>query len=109
MRRASAALMRSPGSHPPAGSCVNGSWRVTAQYSTSKMCIRDSFKNDELGDPLVTKDGLVDLGVMTAEQYDSLKEMTKQITKIVADDLAEKDVYKRQRYALGPSLGTFLS
>ncbi len=27
---------------------------------------------------------------MTAEQYDSLKEMTKQITKIVADDLAEK-------------------
>ena len=39
---------------------------------------------------MVTKDGLVDLGVMTAEQYDSLKEMTKQITKIVADDLAEK-------------------
>mgnify|MGYP003060269852 CR=1 FL=1 len=48
------------------------------------------YKKDELGDPLVTKDGLVDLGVMTAEQYDSLKEMTKQITKIVADDLAEK-------------------
>ncbi|MBS5146837.1 MAG: phosphoribosylaminoimidazolesuccinocarboxamide synthase [Collinsella intestinalis] len=52
--------------------------------------VETTFKNDELGDPLVTKDGLVDLGVMTAEQYDSLKEMTKQITKIVADDLAEK-------------------
>ena len=49
-----------------------------------------TFKNDEKGDPLVTKDGLIDLGVMSAEQYDATKEMTKQITKIVADDLAEK-------------------
>ena len=49
-----------------------------------------TFKNDEKGDPLVTKDGLIDLGVMTAEQYDKVKEMTQQITKIVADDLLEK-------------------
>ena len=49
-----------------------------------------TFKNDEKGDPLVTKDGLVMLGVMTAEQYDSIKAMTQQITKIVADDLKEK-------------------
>lgn len=49
-----------------------------------------TFKNDEKGDPLVTKDGLVDLGVMTAEQYDDIKEMTQKITKIVADDLADK-------------------
>ena len=52
--------------------------------------VETTFKNDEKGDPLVTKDGLVDLGVMTAEQYDSLKEQTQAITKIVADDLAEK-------------------
>ena len=49
-----------------------------------------TFKNDEKGDPLVTKDGLVDLGVMTAEQYDDIKEMTQKITKIVADDRADK-------------------
>ncbi len=49
-----------------------------------------TFKNDEKGDPLVTKDGLVVLGVMTSEQYDEVKEMTKAITKIVADDLKEK-------------------
>ncbi len=30
------------------------------------------------------------MGVMTAEQYDSLKDMTQKITKIVADDLKEK-------------------
>ena len=52
--------------------------------------VETTFKNDALGDPLVTKDGLVDLGVMTAEQYEDLKTMTQQITKIVADDLAAK-------------------
>ena len=52
--------------------------------------VETTFKNDEKGDPLVTKDGLVDLGVMTAEQYDSLKAMTQAITKIVADDLKDK-------------------
>ncbi len=52
--------------------------------------VETTFKNDALGDPLVTKDGLVDLGVMTAVQYDKIKEMTQQITKIVADDLKEK-------------------
>ena len=52
--------------------------------------VETTFKNDEKGDPLVTKDGLVDLGVMTAEQYDNIKAMTQKITKIVADDLQEK-------------------
>ena len=52
--------------------------------------VETTFKNDALGDPLVTKDGLVDLGVMTAEQYDSLKSMTQAITRIVADDLKAK-------------------
>ena len=54
-----------------------------------------TFKNDEKGDPLVTKDGLVALGVMTEKQYDDMKKKTQDITKIVADDLKEKglDLY----------------
>ena len=52
--------------------------------------VETTFKNDEKGDPLVTKDGLIVLGVMTAEQYDAIKEMTQRITQIVADDLKEK-------------------
>ena len=54
-----------------------------------------TFKNDEKGDPLVTKEGLVALGVMTDKQYEDIKAMTQQITKIVADDLKEKglDMY----------------
>jgi phosphoribosylaminoimidazole-succinocarboxamide synthase len=52
--------------------------------------VETTFKNDAKGDPLVTKDALVALGVMTDEQYEDIKVMTQQITKIVADDLKEK-------------------
>ena len=46
-----------------------------------------TFKNDEKGDPLVTGEGLVALGVMTEDMFKSLKEQTLRITKVVADDL----------------------
>ena len=46
-----------------------------------------TFKNDAKGDPLVTSEGLEVLGVMNREMFDSMKEMTLKITKIVADDL----------------------
>ncbi|MBE5785266.1 MAG: phosphoribosylaminoimidazolesuccinocarboxamide synthase [Clostridiales bacterium] len=52
--------------------------------------VETTFKNDELGDPLVTKDALVALKVMTDAQYEDIKTMTQKITKIVADDLLEK-------------------
>jgi len=54
-----------------------------------------TFKDDAKGDPLVTKDGLIDLGIMSGEQYDAIKELTQKITKIVADDMKEKglDLY----------------
>ena len=46
-----------------------------------------TFKNDEKGDPLVTGEALAVLGVMTPAMFESLKEQTLAITKIVADDL----------------------
>ena len=46
-----------------------------------------TFKNDALGDPLVTAEGLAALGVMSEEMFASMKEQTLKITKIVADDL----------------------
>ena len=49
-----------------------------------------TFKNDEKGDPLVTKDGLIVLGVMTGEQYDEIKDLTQKITRIVAEELAAR-------------------
>ena len=52
--------------------------------------VETTFKNDEKEDPLVTKDGLIVLGIMTDEQYEDLKKMTQEITQIVADDMLEK-------------------
>lgn len=49
-----------------------------------------TFKNDAKGDPLVTKEGLVVLGIMTERQYDDIAEMTRRITKVVADDMLAK-------------------
>ena len=46
-----------------------------------------TFKNDEKGDPLVTGEGLAVLGVMTPAMFESMKEQTLKITKVVADDL----------------------
>ena len=48
-----------------------------------------TFKNDAKGDPLVTKEGLVVLGIMNERQYDEIAEMTRRITKVVADDMLE--------------------
>lgn len=54
-----------------------------------------TFKNDEKGDPLVTKDALIALGVMTDEQYEAVKKETQQVTKVIYDDMKEKglDLY----------------
>ena len=46
-----------------------------------------TFKNDAKGDPLVTSEGLAAHGVMTQEMFNSMKEQTLKITKVVADDL----------------------
>ena len=48
-----------------------------------------TFKNDALGDPLVTSEGWEALGVMSHELFNSMKEQTLKITKIVAEDLAK--------------------
>ena len=49
--------------------------------------VETTFKDDEKGDPLVTKDALAALGVMSEEQYDSLKAQTQRITKLVDDEM----------------------
>lgn len=52
--------------------------------------VETTFKDDEKGDPLVTKDALVALGVMSDEQYESLKAQTQTITRIVGDELQKR-------------------
>lgn len=54
-----------------------------------------TLKDDEKGDPLITKEALVALNIMSDAQFESLKEQTLNITKIVAEDLKKKglDLY----------------
>ena len=52
--------------------------------------VETTFKNDAKGDPLVTSEGLEVLGIMDQKMFDSMKEQTLAITKIVADELAKK-------------------
>lgn len=57
--------------------------------------VEATLKDDAKGDPLITSEGLAALGVMTQEQFESMKEQTLNITRIVADDLKAKglDLY----------------
>lgn len=57
--------------------------------------VETTFKDDAKGDPLVTKDALVALGVMTDGQYDSLKEQTQKITMLVQEEMEKRgmDLY----------------
>ena len=51
-----------------------------------------TLKDDEKGDPLITSEGLVALGIMSKKMFEDMKEQTVKITNIVAEDLAKKDL-----------------
>ena len=57
--------------------------------------VETTLKDDEKGDPLITSEGLAALGIMSQSMFDDMKAQTLKITKLVADDLAEKglDLY----------------
>lgn len=78
--------------HKAVGSFIRRYGEYIKEGTDLPAYVETTFKNDALGDPLVTKDGLIVLGVMTEKQYDELKEMTQRITKIVADELIKKEL-----------------
>ncbi len=49
-----------------------------------------TLKNDEKGDPLVTKEGLIALNIMNDKQYEDIKAMTVKITDIVAKEMKKR-------------------
>ena len=46
-----------------------------------------TLKDDDRGDPLITRDTLEILGILTGEEYDALKDLTQKITGIIKDVL----------------------
>ncbi|OQB24609.1 MAG: Phosphoribosylaminoimidazole-succinocarboxamide synthase [Firmicutes bacterium ADurb.Bin182] len=51
-----------------------------------------TLKDDQRGDPLITGDGLEALGIMDSGQYETAKELTRRITRVISDALAEKGI-----------------
>lgn len=51
-----------------------------------------TLKDDERQDPPISKDGLAMLGILTNEEYEILKELTRKISQVVKDELAKKDI-----------------
>jgi len=49
-----------------------------------------TLKDDDRDDPLITRDTLEMIGLMSGEEYDTLRELTKKICGIVRDTLAGK-------------------
>ena len=51
-----------------------------------------TIKDDERGDPTISEDALAMLGILSNEEYQNLKALTKQICGIVKAELAKKDL-----------------
>lgn len=49
-----------------------------------------TLKDDERQDPPITKDGLVELRILTSDEYDVIKQMTKKVANIVKEELNKK-------------------
>jgi len=52
--------------------------------------VETTLKDDERGDPPITKDQLDMLGILTADEYEVLKDLTKRIANIIKNELAKK-------------------
>ena len=51
-----------------------------------------TLKDDDRNDPLIIDEALEMLGIMTKEEYKTLTELTKKISKVVKDELAKKNM-----------------
>ncbi|CEA03030.1 phosphoribosylaminoimidazolesuccinocarboxamide synthase [Pseudomonas saudimassiliensis] len=49
-----------------------------------------TIKDDERGDPLINDDTIVALGLLSQQQLDQAKDLTRQVCRIVESDLADK-------------------
>lgn len=49
-----------------------------------------TLKDDERGDPPVSKQALMELGILSVREYQVLETLTKQISSIIKEDLAAK-------------------
>ena len=78
---------------------VGSFFRRYGEYCTEgqdlDFFVEVTLKNDALGDPPITKDALAMLNILSNDEYETLKALTKKITALIRDDMAAKglDLY----------------
>ena len=75
--RAVGSFMRRYGAYAKEGQALDAFVEVT-------------LKDDDRGDPPITKDALAMLGILSGEEYETLKGLTQKITGLIRDELARK-------------------
>ena len=54
--------------------------------------VETTLKDDAREDPPITKDALDILGIVSAKDYETLKELTQKIATIIKEELAKKNI-----------------
>ncbi|WP_276862056.1 phosphoribosylaminoimidazolesuccinocarboxamide synthase [Anaerococcus tetradius] len=74
------------------GSFIRRYGRYIENGTKIKPYVEITLKDDEREDPLITEDALILLNIMTAEEYEQLKDLALKIGDIVKEELAKKDL-----------------
>ena len=72
------------------GSFLRRYARYAAMGQDLDQFVEVTLKDDDRGDPPITEEALVQLGLMTHEEYKLLRTMTQQIAGIIKQDLASR-------------------
>ena len=72
------------------GSFLRRYGAYAAEGQSLDALVEITLKDDARGDPLITRDALEMLGVLTGAEYDELKALTKKISGIIKAALAKK-------------------
>ena len=73
-----------------AGSFLKRYGAYTKMGDKLDYLVEVTLKDDARQDPFITKETVVQLGIMTAVEYERCVAYAKNITKIIADDLSQK-------------------
>ena len=74
------------------GSFIRRYGAYAKEGQTLDAYVEVTLKDDKREDPLINKSALDMLGVLATEEYDILEQLTKDISGLVKDELAKKDI-----------------
>lgn len=74
------------------GSFLKRYGKYVEEGQTLDAFVEVTLKDDDRQDPPINKDALHMLGILTNDEYETLKELTKSISLIVKETLAKRDI-----------------